>query len=912
MTNIYSWSTDASKNGKSDNIIDLVENKQFPLTVNNNGRAMMRRVREYLTCMGGSHRGRLIYTFADRSTVPESTTVRIKLAFYFPDYFDDLIVRFQAFTKIDIGSNIGDTKIAVNKLPGKAVYKATREGIRPIGNGDIRSGCVYTIIYRASGNHVGWFLLNPTHDYKAIIDTHYKVPSGMIIHLGTRKLPSGWLWCDGGEYSRWDYPDLFAAIGTTWGAGNGTSTFNVPDLRGVFIRGRDDDHPFASYEADLFKGHTHEMRTDDIRYDISLHEEQPEAPPEPEPEPIKPAPAPALPEAPPPPSPYDPVLDLPSLLRQELMDWLAKNWQYIHLPESNARYVVLREALYAILNKYPYARDYSKSILYWARQYGASTEKFTLKRIYPDKPEVDYYLESYGRTRLEHILATIFRLSRHNDVPTWFQRFPYRRDDSSEFTPLFLSRTPGIHISSTSPIAQFASSRDEFYREHSEFYERLDRLTRGMTIGRRSKRQAANGHSLIITRDNNPFKGKYPDAVYIGDDDPEHDYSSSLHGYGLTSIDYLAVYTHKDEKVQEDWEANDNPYTWLLTRYGDKTPHTVIDQSTNAVYPIYTNVVSYMDSRGLQMNPNTGKLYQLKSDTGGGSQYIFSQQALQQAKHYTENVLGFEGGFSRVFDDRMPGFDYACKLTSGEEIDYPDLGGEDVIITQTSNPFDGKLPRVVNVEHAANLCENILLWNSEAQRAFNQRTDETSEHMWYAMALGGVTWDSPVPAQYPLYTNLMVYVDNEGYAVNPNTGFRMIIAAPDHTMSLIRCTESRQQAIEFTKTIMGYTNGIGYVADPRFQAYAAGLLRYNKRQERKAREAQAIEDEKRRKEQEERDRIERERQEAERQRELAEKRTRFIATLKQRLDHYHEFGTETEGGIESRPVNINVMYAIKA
>src|SRR5579872_1646434 len=43
--------------------------------------------------------------------------------------------------------------------------------------------------------------------------------------------PSGWLLCDGSEYNRTTYADLFAAVGTKYGAGNGTTTFNVPDCR---------------------------------------------------------------------------------------------------------------------------------------------------------------------------------------------------------------------------------------------------------------------------------------------------------------------------------------------------------------------------------------------------------------------------------------------------------------------------------------------------------------------------------------------------------------------------------------------------------------------------------------------------------------------------------------------------------
>ena len=52
--------------------------------------------------------------------------------------------------------------------------------------------------------------------------------------------PAGWLKADGAAISRTTYAALFAAIGTTYGIGNGTSTFNLPDLRGEFLRCTDD------------------------------------------------------------------------------------------------------------------------------------------------------------------------------------------------------------------------------------------------------------------------------------------------------------------------------------------------------------------------------------------------------------------------------------------------------------------------------------------------------------------------------------------------------------------------------------------------------------------------------------------------------------------------------------------------
>lgn len=55
--------------------------------------------------------------------------------------------------------------------------------------------------------------------------------AGMIYPFAGTTVPEGFLMCDGAEYSRTAYPELFAAIGTTYGAGDGTSTFNVPDLQ---------------------------------------------------------------------------------------------------------------------------------------------------------------------------------------------------------------------------------------------------------------------------------------------------------------------------------------------------------------------------------------------------------------------------------------------------------------------------------------------------------------------------------------------------------------------------------------------------------------------------------------------------------------------------------------------------------
>ena len=66
----------------------------------------------------------------------------------------------------------------------------------------------------------------------AVSETAAGVPPGSIQLFAASSPPSGWLACDGTAVSRTTYARLFAAIGTTWGAGNGSTTFNLPDLRG--------------------------------------------------------------------------------------------------------------------------------------------------------------------------------------------------------------------------------------------------------------------------------------------------------------------------------------------------------------------------------------------------------------------------------------------------------------------------------------------------------------------------------------------------------------------------------------------------------------------------------------------------------------------------------------------------------
>lgn len=91
-------------------------------------------------------------------------------------------------------------------------------------------------------------------------------PAGAVMHFAMSTPPLGWLKANGAAISRATYADLFAAIGTTFGSGNGLTTFNLPDLRGEFIRGWDDGRgidsgrSFGSFQDDAFESHLHDLQ----------------------------------------------------------------------------------------------------------------------------------------------------------------------------------------------------------------------------------------------------------------------------------------------------------------------------------------------------------------------------------------------------------------------------------------------------------------------------------------------------------------------------------------------------------------------------------------------------------------------------------------------------------------------------
>ena len=95
---------------------------------------------------------------------------------------------------------------------------------------------------------------------------------GVILAFGGSSAPSKWVLCDGSAISRTTYSELFSVIGTTYGNGNGTTTFNIPDLRGKIPVGKNsgtfntlggsvgaETHTLTEAQLPVVSNHNHEI-----------------------------------------------------------------------------------------------------------------------------------------------------------------------------------------------------------------------------------------------------------------------------------------------------------------------------------------------------------------------------------------------------------------------------------------------------------------------------------------------------------------------------------------------------------------------------------------------------------------------------------------------------------------------------
>lgn len=130
----------------------------------------------------------------------------------------------------------------------------------PEGNVTAGVGSIYLNLAGGAGT-VFWIKESGTGN------TGWKAPdrvsAGTVIHVAMNSAPTGYLKANGAAVSRTTYATLFAAIGTTFGVGDGSTTFALPDLRGEFIRGWDDargvdsGRSLGTWQDPSLQSHTH-------------------------------------------------------------------------------------------------------------------------------------------------------------------------------------------------------------------------------------------------------------------------------------------------------------------------------------------------------------------------------------------------------------------------------------------------------------------------------------------------------------------------------------------------------------------------------------------------------------------------------------------------------------------------------
>lgn len=203
------WSKTAASNGTADTAINFAEG-QAPSTLNDAARALMAAVRKHYE----DQRGSLV-------TGGTATAYTITTNEVWDAYVDGMTVA----ARLSVASGASPT-LNVDGLGAKAIQIAA--GTVP-NTGTLIAGAVYRFTYYLTGDV---FLVAgaPGRGAKDV---------GDVFATARSTAPGGSVLCYGQAISRTTYADLFSAIGTTFGSGDGSTTFNVPDLRGRTIAGKD-------------------------------------------------------------------------------------------------------------------------------------------------------------------------------------------------------------------------------------------------------------------------------------------------------------------------------------------------------------------------------------------------------------------------------------------------------------------------------------------------------------------------------------------------------------------------------------------------------------------------------------------------------------------------------------------------
>jgi microcystin-dependent protein len=216
--NAFLWSVTASSNDVADPAVPWPEG-MLPGAVNNSARATMAGVARLIADINGTiTTGGTAGSYSVTSNSAHTALTNGIL----------LTVKASA-------TNTAAATLNMNTLGAKSIRVRTAGAEAAIAAGQMVINGTYQFRYDTAANTAagGWILLNPETDPTLLLT------AGSIKIWPSDTLETGWLWANGASLLRSDYPALFTAISTTFGAADGTH-FNVPDLCGRAPYGSDD------------------------------------------------------------------------------------------------------------------------------------------------------------------------------------------------------------------------------------------------------------------------------------------------------------------------------------------------------------------------------------------------------------------------------------------------------------------------------------------------------------------------------------------------------------------------------------------------------------------------------------------------------------------------------------------------
>lgn len=216
-TGLVSWSQTAASNASADSTVNWAEG-QAPSSVNDSARAVMASAAKYRDDIAGA-----IVT-GGTSTAYTVTSFQ---GFGSLSALNGMVIAFTPHTTSTNAVGV-DSTINVDSLGAKPVRMQPNVALP---GGTLVQGTPYIVVYN---NSDGVFYLHNTIN-------PYSIPlGGMIDFAGTTAPNSSFVLPFGQAISRTTYATFFAMVSTTYGTGDGSTTFNVPDLRGRVAAGKDD------------------------------------------------------------------------------------------------------------------------------------------------------------------------------------------------------------------------------------------------------------------------------------------------------------------------------------------------------------------------------------------------------------------------------------------------------------------------------------------------------------------------------------------------------------------------------------------------------------------------------------------------------------------------------------------------